>query len=196
MELTLACTQALAGGAVCLQYRAKFKSAAQRFHEATSLKTLCDASKARFIVNDDLALAIRLDCGLHAGENDCGIKEARAALGADAYIGASCYDSLTRAKQAAEEGASYLAFGAFYPSTTKINTRRVSLDLLSQVRTFRLPVVAIGGITLQNAAAVIQAGADYIAVVNALFEDSQKVLQQAEAFSAFFKSTKHSGSRQ
>jgi len=181
-----ACAQALKGGAVCLQYRAKFKNNAQRTHEASEIQALCRSANARFVVNDDLALAKALGCGLHVGEHDCGIHEARAVLGTGAFIGASCYDSLTLAEHAAASGASYLAFGAFYPSSTKTDARQASLALLTQARAFGLPLVAIGGITLDNAADVIEAGADFIAVVNALFERPHKVLQQAEAFSACF----------
>ena len=184
--LILACKQALAGGAVCLQYRAKSKPAAQRKYEASQLKALCHAANAEFIVNDDLALAVELGCGLHIGEHDCKVHEARAALGAQAVIGASCYDSLTLARKASSDGASYLAFGAFYPSATKTNTRRAYPTLLTQAREFALPIVAIGGITVHNAVELIETGADLIAVVNALFEHPDQVYQQAKAFSACF----------
>lgn len=181
-----ACRQVLAGGAVCLQYRAKQKPASQREREARLLQRLCHNAGAEFIVNDDLSLAAELGCGLHVGEGDCSVADARKTLGAEAIIGASCYDSLTRAKQAAADGASYLAFGAFYPSTTKRNTRQASLDLLAQARAFGLPLVAIGGITVNRALTLIDAGADYLAVVSALFERPDLVRQQAEAFSACF----------
>ncbi len=181
-----ACEQALAGGAVYLQYRAKQKPASQREREAKQLQQLCKVTGAQFIVNDDMLLAAKLGCGLHVGEGDCSVADARKALGAAAIIGASCYDSLARAEQASADGASYLAFGAFYESTTKRNTRQASFELLAQARAFGLPLVAIGGITVAKATALINAGADYLAVVSALFERTESVRQQAEAFSACF----------
>ena len=184
--LISACAEVIAGGAVCLQYRAKEKPQAQREREAAALQVLCAQAEAEFIINDDLALALKLRCGVHLGEHDGSVKTAREALGPKAFIGVSCYDSFALAKHAAANGASYLAFGAFYPSSTKSKTRKASLDLLRQAAVFALPRVAIGGITPENAAPVIAAGADYLAVVNALFEHPEQVRSQAERFSACF----------
>jgi len=110
---------------------------------------------------------------------------ARATLGADAIIGVSCYDSLQRAREAAAAGADYLAFGAFFPSTTKPGARRAKLDLLRDAREFGLPLVAIGGVTAENGGSLIEAGTDFLAVVSALFGASD-VRVAARQFAALF----------
>lgn len=162
--------QALAGGARILQYRDKTADAARRHAEAAALKLLCDAHAVPLIVNDDVALALAVGAGgVHLGRDDDDVAAARAVLGASAIIGVSCYDSLDRARAAAAAGADYVAFGAFFPSPTKPHAVRASLDLLRQSATLGLPRVAIGGITPDNAPDLVEAGADFLAVISAVF---------------------------
>jgi len=166
---------ALSGGAVMLQYRAKPGIVA----DALALKTLCDQFRAPLIINDDLAIAKQLGCGVHLGESDAAIAQARKELGADAIIGASCYDSVVLAQRALDNGASYVAFGSFYTSTTKTVPRRADVALLSKAAVLHAPLVAIGGIDISNAKPLIAAGVDYIAVVNGIF--GQPDIQAATA---------------
>jgi len=161
----------LAAGATWLQYRNKAADAALREAQARQLLPLCRRHGVPLIVNDDwrLAAAIGAD-GVHLGEEDGDIAAARAALGDAAILGASCYDDLALARQAAASGASYVAFGAFFPSPTKPNARRATLDLLRASAPLRLPRVAIGGITPDNARPLVDAGADLLAVISGVFD--------------------------
>lgn len=156
---------------VLLQYRNKAVDAALRRRQAAALAPLCRAAGVRLIVNDDAALAADIGAdGVHLGETDGNVDAARRLLGAGALIGVSCYDSLARARAAADAGASYVAFGAFFPSTTKPNARKAGFDLLRDSAALGLPRVAIGGITPDNARSVIEAGADLIAVIGGVFD--------------------------
>lgn len=162
--------QALAGGARLLQYRDKSVDATRRHAEALALKELCRRCGVPLIINDDIALAHAVGAdGVHLGQADDDLASARAMLGEHAIIGVSCYDSLRRAQSAARAGASYIAFGAFFPSTTKPMAPRAPIDLLRQSAAFGVPRVAIGGITPDNGASLVEAGADYLAVVSAVF---------------------------
>lgn len=180
---------ALKGGAKLLQYRDKSDDAARRLRQAEALRELCLRHGARLIVNDDLELAARLGVGLHLGQEDGSLSAARALLGRNAIIGATCHASLELAEQARRDGASYLAFGRFFPSNTKPGAPGAPFELLEQARArFRLPIVAIGGVTLDNAAELIARGASMVAVVHALFaaENAAEVERRARAFSALF----------
>ena len=169
-DLLDASAQALAGGARVLQYRDKTTDATRRHAEALALKRLCDARAVPLIINDDVALAAAVGAaGVHLGRDDGDVAAARAALGEDAIIGVSCYDSLALAEAAVEAGADYVAFGAFFPSPTKPNAVRASLDLLRRSATLGVPRVAIGGITPDNAPSLVEAGADFFAVISAVF---------------------------
>ena len=169
-DLSTAVSQALAGGARVLQYRDKTADAARRHAEAAALKQLCDAHAVPLIVNDDVALAVAVGAaGVHLGRDDDDVAAARVALGPGAFIGVSCYDSLERARAAAAAGADYVAFGAFFPSPTKPQAARAPLDLLRQSATLGVPRVAIGGITPDNASSLVEAGADFLAVISAVF---------------------------
>ena len=161
----------LAAGATWLQYRNKVAEAALRETQARRLLPLCRRYGVPLIVNDDwrLAAAIGAD-GAHLGEDDGQLAAARDALGETAIIGASCYDDLALARQAAASGASYIAFGAFFPSPTKPNARRATPDLLRGSASLRLPRVAIGGITPGNARPLVDAGADLLAVISGVFD--------------------------
>ena len=164
----------LEGGAQVLQYRCKGPDATFRVSQAQRLKVLCRQHGVTFIVNDDVELAAQVQAdGVHLGREDAAIPVARARLGRSALIGASCYDDLMRAGAAVNAGADYLAFGSFFPSRVKPGAVRPSLDLLREARLrWRLPLVAIGGITAENASKVIEAGADAVAVITAVFSSS------------------------
>jgi thiamine-phosphate pyrophosphorylase len=161
----------LLGYATWLQYRNKAAAARLRAEQATLLRAACAAAGVPLLVNDDPRLAAAVGAsGVHLGEDDGAIAVARDILGQDAIIGASCYDDLARARAAAVAGADYLAFGAFFPSTTKPGARHATPALLRAAASFRLPLVAIGGITPDNAAIPIAAGADLLAVVGGVFD--------------------------
>ncbi len=169
-DLAEACEAALRGGAAMLQYRDKTTDHARRLAEATALAKLCQRHAVPFIINDDVALAADINAaGVHLGEGDVDIATARRRLGADAIIGASCYDSLDRASELVRAGANYLAFGAFFPSPTKPHARHATPELLRAASLLGAPLVAIGGITADNAQKLIEAGADFVAVVSAVF---------------------------
>lgn len=160
------------GGARLVQYRDKDARPAERGERARSIFRVCRQQGAVFIVNDDVDLAEELLAhGVHLGEHDATVAAARARLGPLAIIGASCYDSVVNAQRAADAGASYLAFGAFFPTQTKSGTREAQPVLLRKARAFGLPLVAIGGITPENAPELISAGADAIAVAGGLYRD-------------------------
>lgn len=169
-DLLDVCAAALDGGATILQYRDKSADRGRRLREAQALQALCARWSVPLIVNDDVELAAAVGAaGVHLGADDAALAQARERLGADAIIGVSCYDSLERARQFAAAGANYLAFGAFFPSPTKPGASRATPDLLRDARPLGLPLVAIGGITPDNARGLIEAGADAIAVISGVF---------------------------
>jgi len=158
-------------GPTWLQYRNKRADATQRLAQATALQALCTQAGVPLIVNDDVALAQAVGAaGVHLGEDDGDLAAARAALGADALIGASCYDDLALARAAAATGASYVAFGAFFPTRSKVTTRRADPGLLRDAAALGLPRVAIGGVTPDNGHALVAAGADLLAVISGVFD--------------------------
>ena len=179
---------ALLGGAKRVQYRDKSTDHKRRLHEASALQELCARYQAQLIINDDLELAAALGAGLHLGQGDGSLRQARTRLGPSALIGATCHAQLALAQQAASEGASYLAFGRFFASHTKPDAPPAPLELLSQAQPLQLPRVAIGGITLENAPQLIRAGASALAVVHSLFAvaTAEQVQQRAQAFTALF----------
>ena len=172
-------------GWAALQYRNKHAGAAQREAEARELAALCREHGVPLIVNDDvdLALAVGAD-GVHLGRGDGDLAAARARMG-NRLLGASCYDSLVSARRAIAAGADYVAFGSVFPSPTKPDAVRAPLSLFGQARALGVPLVAIGGITLENATEVIRAGADCIAVISALF-DAPDIGERARIFTDFF----------
>lgn len=180
---------ALKGGARLLQYRDKAGNAATRLREADALRELCERHGATLIINDDAELAARLGVGLHLGQEDGSLATARALLGGQAVIGATCHASLELAEQARRDGASYVAFGRFFNSNTKPGAPAATLELLEQARRqIDLPIVAIGGVTLDNASQLIASGASLLAVVHALFaaDSASEVERRARAFSSLF----------
>lgn len=185
--LAAAVGQALRGGARAIQYRDKSHSAAQRARAAQMLRALCADYGAIFIVNDDVSLARAAHAdGVHLGRDDAAIDAARLALGQNALIGISCYNDLERAEQAVRSGADYIAFGSFFPSRTKPNAVRAEAALLRAARErFDLPLVAIGGITADNGATLIDAGADALAVISGVF-DQPDIEQAARRYARLF----------
>ena len=180
---------ALKGGARLLQYRDKTSDEARRLREADALHELCARYGAQLIINDDAELAARLGVGLHLGQEDGSLSAARALLGRQAIIGATCHAQLALAEQAAREGASYVAFGRFFQSQTKPGAPSADRELLHEARArIGLPIAAIGGITLDTAPALIADGVQMIAVVHALFaaDTATEVERRARAFSQLF----------
>ena len=179
---------ALSGGARLLQYRNKTASAALRLTQGRALLALCWKFQAPLIINDHLDLALALDApGLHVGGEDGSASEARRQLGPDKILGVSCYGKLDNAHHAVEAGATYVAFGGFYPSQVKPGNARNPVSLLSEAkRALKVPVVAIGGITVANAPALIDAGADSIAIISALFTEPD-IRGAARNFSNLFR---------
>ncbi|WP_016773048.1 MULTISPECIES: thiamine phosphate synthase [Pseudomonas] len=181
---------ALDGGVALLQYRDKSSDEARRLREAETLRNLCERYKTQLIINDDAELAARLNVGVHLGQTDGPLSPTRALLGSKAIIGSTCHGQIALAEQAAKEGASYVAFGRFFNSTTKPGAPSCSLDLLDEAkRTLHLPVCAIGGITLDNAAPLVEHGVDLLAVIHGLFgaESSAEVTRRARAFNELLK---------
>lgn len=179
---------ALAGGVGVMQYRNKSGDADLRSRQASGIKQLCDRYAVPLIINDDVELALAIDAaGVHLGENDGSLQAARQRLGQRKLLGASCYDSLALAERALVSGADHVAFGAVFPSSTKPAARRATLDLIVQARQqLSAPIVAIGGITAENGSAVVNAGANALAVISSLF-DSADVEQAARALAACFE---------
>ena len=178
---------AIEGGAFMVQYRSKIQDRAVKIQQCAAILRLCREYGVPCIVNDDVEMCRILEAdGVHLGENDDNIADVRHILGEDAIIGSSCYDQLDRAKQAQKEGATYVAFGAVFPTPTKPNAPRATLELLREAKhEIHIPIVAIGGITVNNAHDVIEAGVDAIAVINSLYE-SNSIKETAETFFKMF----------
>jgi thiamine-phosphate pyrophosphorylase len=178
---------AIQGGAVMIQYRDKGSDIGQRLWQANDLQMLCQSLRVPLIIND--AIDIALQCraaGLHLGKDDASIEQARAALGAQAIIGVSCYASLPRALAAQAAGADYVAFGSFFASPTKPAAERADLELLRIARAqLQIPIAAIGGITPDNGRALVDAGADLLAVVSGVFA-APNVTSAAQRYAALF----------
>ena len=181
--------QALKGGARLVQYRSKSINRQTLKRQAIRLLQLCKHYQALLIINDHLDLACDINAdGVHLGRDDGTITAARQRLGNDKIIGASCYNELNLALRAAEEGADYVAFGALFPSITKLNTVPVSTDFIHHVRKhIAIPIVGIGGIQLQNAKSVIQSGYDCVAVCHDLFAAGIDTQSQAMKFTQLFQ---------
>lgn len=178
---------ALDGGCRWVQYRNKAAENGLRREQALALRRVTAQSGAALIVNDDPALALAAGAdGVHLGGDDAPVEEARRLLGAGAIIGTSCYDRLELALAARAAGADYVAFGSFYPSSVKPGAVRPEPGLLTRARKqVGLPLVAIGGITPENAPVLIAAGADALAVVTALF-GAPDIAGTARRFCALF----------
>lgn len=170
-DLIAMSTQAISGGISILQYRNKTANKEQQFYEAASLAELCKKYNVIFIINDDVELAIKVDAdGVHLGQKDLSLSSARELIGENKIIGVSCNNQLSLAKDAEKNGADYIAFGRFFTSQTKPEAPQAELNLLSRARKIiKCPVVAIGGITPENAPYLINEGADMLAVINSIF---------------------------
>ena len=180
--------RALRGGASVVQYRNKTAGPELRLEQGRALAALCRDAGVVFIVNDDLELALELDAdGVHLGGDDGDLAEARRRLGQDRLLGASCYNRIELAQAAAQAGVDYLAFGSVFRSGTKPGAVRAPLTLFAEARrSFALPLVAIGGITLQNAPQVFAAGADAVAVISAVF-DTVDIAASAAGFARLYQ---------
>jgi len=163
--------QALRGGARVIQYRDKSTDHDQRLETCVALRELTKKFDAVFIVNDDIKLTVAAKAdGVHFGQDDIALTEARKQLGENIIIGISCYNRFDLAEQATKEGANYIAFGRFFPSRTKPDTETAEITLIQQAKQeLDIPVIAIGGITAENGGALIEAGANMLAVVDGLF---------------------------
>jgi thiamine-phosphate pyrophosphorylase len=179
---------ALVGGVAAVQYRDKSDDVARRHEQASELVALCRRFGVPLIVNDDLRLADLADAdGVHLGRDDGSLREARIILGKGKFIGASCYQSLDLALAAQAAGADYVAFGSFFASPTKPDAPRASLGLLREAApVIQVPLVAIGGITPSNAPPLLDAGADSLAVLSAVF-DTPDIRAAARALNQLFE---------
>jgi len=179
---------ALSGGVQVLQYRNKLADASLRLSQAQAMRALTREFGVTFIVNDDAQLAALVDAdGVHLGAMDGEIKTARALLGNNKLIGVSCYNQLSLAHGAVLAGADYVAFGAFYSSTVKPDAAVATLDLLREARAeLDVPIVAIGGISADNGALLVQAGADALAVISAVF-DAANIQLAAQNLAKLFR---------
>ncbi|WP_010544890.1 thiamine phosphate synthase [Sphingomonas elodea] len=171
-----------AGPVAAFQFRVKDVDQHQAAKLAEPLQRICADAEVAFIVNDSVSLAKRLGAdGVHLGQGDGDAREARAILGPNVQIGVTCHDSRHLAMEAGEAGADYVAFGAFYPTSTKTTEHRPEPVILSWWSAlFEIPCVAIGGITPANASPLVQAGADFLAVSHAVWGGDE-----AEAVRAF-----------
>jgi thiamine-phosphate pyrophosphorylase len=185
--LAAAVCEAIAGGAVAVQYRSKLPDVALRYAQAELLLAKCRDGGVPLIINDDLDLALRIGAdGVHLGKDDVAPQVARSHDRQAFVVGVSCYNDLGLAMMAAQSGATYLAFGAAFPSRTKPGAVRAPISLFAQVkRRFSLPIAAIGGITITNAETLLDAGVDLLAVISDLF-DARDIAARAGAYAALF----------
>lgn len=190
--LVAATRQTLEGGARLIQYRNKSGGRALRREQAHSLARLCREFRVPLIINDHLDLAREVDAdGIHLGRDDAFMAEARHRLGDGKIIGISCYNQLEYAREAENQGADYVAFGAFFTSATKPDAVSAPISLLRQARRdLRIPIVAIGGIRPGNARELISEGADAVAASSALF-NAINILEAARNYSRLFEKSFH-----
>ena len=177
---------ALDGGLAALQYRSKQLPPWQKLGHAKAFAALCRTKGVPFIVNDDVEIALAAGAdGVHLGRDDGDIAAARLKLRGK-LLGVSCYDSLEAARAAVTAGADYVAFGSVFASPTKPSALRAPLALFDEARSLGVPLVAIGGITLENASQVLKAGADALAVISDLF-DAPDIAGRARAYGKLFQ---------
>ncbi|HEY8023607.1 MAG TPA: thiamine phosphate synthase [Burkholderiaceae bacterium] len=163
---------ALRGGATVLQYRHKTADAALRREQAECLQALCRTYSVPFVINDHLDLCLALDAdGIHVGGTDMTVAEVRARVGPQKIVGASCYGSMDLARAAHHAGASYVAFGGFYPSRVKKYEVSTQPSIVAEAKAeIPLPVVVIGGMTRDNAVPLVAQGADMVAVISSVYQ--------------------------
>ena len=163
------------GGAKIMQLRLKkLDQTGQSMEKIIQIKKICEDFSVAFIINDDVDLAIRVEAdGVHLGRHDISYRDARRILGNDKIIGISCYNEITRAVDAAKEGATYVALGSFYNSVTKKRALRCGIDVLQQTsKKIKIPIVAIGGITAENGRILVENGANFLACIDTLFKNN------------------------
>lgn len=187
-ELIAKSEQAISGGINILQYRNKTASIEQQEQEASTLARLCKKHHVLFIINDNIELAIKVNAdGIHLGQKDTHIQQARELLGKDKIIGITCNNQIKFAQTAQQQGADYVAFGRFFNSLTKPSAPQAELSLLSEAaRLIKIPVVAIGGITPQTAPLLLKEGVDMLAVIQGIFGQDD-ILSATEEFVDIFK---------
>jgi thiamine-phosphate pyrophosphorylase len=186
-SLLTAVESALDGGMKILQYREKKLPESEQVQQALALKRLCDEYQALFIINDNVALALKVGAdGVHLGKSDSDIEQARRQLGGDRLIGASCYNRIDLALDAQNRGVNYVAFGRFFPSLTKPDAVQADPQMLQLARQqLTVPVCAIGGISLDNANILVEQRVDMIAVIHDLFS-ARDIRQRARDLAALF----------
>lgn len=177
---------ALAGGCKVIQYRDKQASASEQLERALALKTLCHSYNAQLIINDnlELCLASKAD-GVHLGKSDGNIKYARQVLGKEGILGVTCHNDIDYAQQCIDAGVDYCAFGRIFPSLTKPNAPECSLSILEKALKLSKPIVAIGGITLDNIELLMQTPVHNVAVIHGLFSKSD-IQCTANQFQQYF----------
>ncbi|MCK4843031.1 MAG: thiamine phosphate synthase [Methylococcales bacterium] len=177
---------ALKGGASVIQYRDKVPSDA--LYLAKELLVLCRHHQTPLIINDDADFALQIGAdGVHIGKDDVGIAAARKVLGSKAIIGLSCYDNIDTALQAQANGVNYVAFGRFFPSSSKPLAAPAQIETLQQARKqINIPIVAIGGILPENGRQLLNAGADILAVIGGVFDHAPE--QSSQAYLKLFNS--------
>lgn len=175
----------LTAGVKILQYRDKINTQQDRYKIAEQLRKLTHDHKCLLLINDDVTLAQSIDAdGVHLGKDDTSIELARDLLGDNKIIGASCYAQFENVYPAISASADYIAFGSFFPSPTKPNAPQANIEMITQAKQqFDIPVCAIGGITPQNASNLLDAGADMIAIISAIFNASSPTLAVQEYLS-------------
>ena len=189
-QLIASVESALRGGARVIQYRDKTASDIELVKHAQSLRDLCTDFQAKFIINDDLDLCLRVNAdGLHLGKSDGDIAQALNKLGGDKLLGVTCHSDLAYAQHCIQQGVNYCAFGRIFPSKTKPNAPHCPQDILKQATQLPCPSVAIGGITTDNVASIISTNIHSIAVIHGLF-GQQDIEATARIFSSFFKPSK------
>ncbi|HAT27968.1 MAG TPA: thiamine phosphate synthase [Gammaproteobacteria bacterium] len=185
---------ALGAGISLLQFRSKSGTRASRLKAAIELLVLCRAHHVPLIINDDVDLCLAADAdGVHLGQRDAALESARTRLGPAAIIGVTCHSSVDSAVEAQLAGADYVAFGRFFDSATKPEAPPAQLEILGQAKAaLSIPIVAIGGINAENGADVLAAGADMLAVIDAIFGDDQQVRQRTGALVRISKQSQRS----
>ena len=190
-ELLARTRQVLEGGARIIQYREKQHPKELQQEQASQIKLLCEEYGVTLLINDDVSLAESIEAdGVHLGQEDSSLQQARRRLGSQAIIGISCYNQLELARQAEEEGADYVAFGRFFPSSSKPDAVQADVELLKQALSeLSIPVTCIGGITVDNAKLLVCAGADMIAVIEGVFgkgDAAENITETAAEFARLY----------
>jgi len=178
---------AIEGGINILQYRNKTAPFEQQESEANTLSNLCKKNNVLFIINDNVELAIKVNAdGVHLGQKDMNINQARQRLGENKIIGVTCNNKIDFALTAQQQGANYVAFGRFFTSITKPDAPQADLSLLADARkAITIPIVAIGGITHESAVSLLQEGANMLAVIQGLF-GQEDILKSTQKFIKLF----------